>query len=67
IEDQAEAQAAIDGLNRKEFEGRTLDLSEARPFSQGRRNSKPYGGARGGGPARGHGGGSSGGRKRRPF
>ena len=62
--DQAEGQAAIDGLNGKELAGRTMDLSEARPF--GKKNSRPYGGGGGGRPSRGHGGGG-GSRKRRSF
>jgi RNA recognition motif-containing protein len=62
--DQAEGQAAIDGLNGKELAGRTMDLSEARPF--GKKTSRPQGGGGGGRPGRGHasGGGS---RKRRSF
>ena len=52
--DKAEAQAAIEGLNGKDLIGRSLNVSEARPRSEGRR-----GGARYGGP--GHGGGRRGG------
>ena len=51
---KAEAQSAIEGLNGKDLKGRSLNVSEARPRSEGRR-----GGARPGGPR--HGGGSRGG------
>jgi RNA recognition motif-containing protein len=44
--DEAEAQSAIDGLNGKELKGRTLNVNQARPRSEGRRGSKPR---RGGG------------------
>lgn len=40
--ERGEAIAAIDALNRKEFEGRTLNVSEARPKEE-------RGGGRGGG------------------
>jgi len=42
---KAEAQSAIEGLNGKDLKGRSLNVSEARPRSEGRR-----GGARSGGP-----------------
>jgi len=42
---KAEARSAIDGLNGKELKGRTLNVSEARPRTEGRRG----GGRRGGG------------------
>jgi RNA recognition motif-containing protein len=51
---KAEAQAAIEGLNGKDLKGRSLNVSEARPRSDGRR-----GGARHGRPS--HGGGRRGG------
>ncbi|MGA7145199.1 MAG: RNA-binding protein [Desulfobacterales bacterium] len=51
---KAEAQSAIEGLNGKDLKGRSLNVSEARPRSEGRR-----GGARPGGPR--HGGGTRGG------
>ena len=35
--DKAEAQAAIEGLNGKDLKGRSLNVSEARPRSEGRR------------------------------
>jgi cold-inducible RNA-binding protein len=50
--DGTQAQAAIDALNGQEFEGRTLNVNEARP--------KPAGGGGGGGRG-GFGGGSGGG------
>lgn len=42
---KAQAQSAIDGLNGKELKGRMLNVSEARPRSEGRRG----GGRRGAG------------------
>lgn len=51
--DRTEAQAAIQGLNRQELAGRTLDLSEARP---------PGGGRKGGARPSGRGGSRPGGR-----
>ena len=50
IPSKAEAQAAIDGLNGKELKGRTLNVNEARPRSEGRRGSGK--GGRGGGGRR---------------
>lgn len=52
---QEEAQAAINGLNGKEFKGRTLNVNEARP-----REDRPRGEGRGG---RRGGGGGGGGRR----
>ena len=43
--DKAEAESAIEGLNGKELKGRTLNVNEARPRSEGRRG----GGRRGDG------------------
>jgi len=54
---KAEAQSAINDLNGKELKGRTLNVNEARPRSEGR----PGGGGRGGG---GRGGGGRGGGRR---
>ena len=46
--DSDEARAAINGLNGKELDGRTLNVSEARPRSEGTRSggmrSSSYGG-----------------------
>ena len=43
--DNAEAQAAIDGLDGKDLKGRAIKVNKARPRSEGR----GYGGNRGGG------------------
>ena len=55
---KAEGQAAIAGLKGKVLKGRTIDVSEARPRTEG-------GGGRGGGGRGGFGGGGGG--RRRPF
>jgi len=70
-----EAQAAIAGLNGKEFKSRTLNVNEARPRTEGRpsgggggRGGFGGGGGRGGfggGGRRGSGGGGGGGGGRR--
>jgi cold-inducible RNA-binding protein len=39
-----EAEAAIDGLNGKEFKGRTLSVNKARPKSEGRPGNQGRGG-----------------------
>ena len=49
---KAEAQSAIDALNGKELKGRTLNVNEARPRSEGRRGSGGRGGGRRGGGLR---------------
>jgi RNA recognition motif-containing protein len=41
-----EADAAIAGLNGKEFKGRNLNINEARPRSDDRRRSGGFGGGR---------------------
>ncbi len=69
--DKDKAQSAIEGLNGKDLKGRSLNVSEARSRTEGRRSgarpggSGPGGGGRryGGGP--GKGGGRPGGGKRR--
>lgn len=60
-----EAQAAIESLDSKEFEGRTLKVSEARPPSNNRNGggNRGFGGGRGGN--RGFGGGRNRGGSRR--
>ena len=45
---KAEAQSAIEGLNGKELKGRTLNVNEARPRTEGRGGRGGYGGGRGG-------------------
>jgi len=46
---EAEAQSAIEGLNGKELKGRTLNVNEARPRSEGHRGGGNRGGGRQGG------------------
>ncbi|MFQ5964240.1 MAG: RNA recognition motif domain-containing protein [Candidatus Scalinduaceae bacterium] len=47
---KAEAQAAIDGMNGKDLKGRTLNVNEARPRTEGHRGGgRPGGGRPGGG------------------
>jgi len=57
--DDQQAQEAIEALNNQEFEGRTLNVNEAKPRSGG------GGGGGGGGRGRGGGGGGGGGGGRR--
>ena len=57
MSNDAEAQAAISGVNGKEHDGRTLTVNEARPKEERR------GGGGGGGGGRGYGGGGGGGRR----
>lgn len=40
MSNEAEAQSAIDGLNGKDLKGRTLNVNQARPRSEGRGGSK---------------------------
>ena len=57
---EAEAQAAINGLNETEHNGRPLTVNEAKP-RENRRGGGGGGGGRGGGGRGGYGGGSRGG------
>ncbi len=60
--DRAEAEAAMESLNLKEFAGRTLDLSEAHGLRGGKGGNRAFGGPRrGGGKKKG---GRPGGRRR---
>jgi RNA recognition motif-containing protein len=43
---KAEAESAIEGLNGKELKGRTLNVNEARPRSEGHRGGGRQGGGR---------------------
>jgi len=67
MDSDAEAQAAIDGLNGKESDGRTLTVNEARPREDrgggGGGGGRGYGGGGGGGGRGGYGGGGGGGRR----
>jgi RNA recognition motif-containing protein len=45
---EAEARAAIEALDQKESDGRTLRINEAQPRRQDRRDSRPRGGGGGG-------------------
>ena len=58
MENDADAQAAIESLNGNENDGRTLTVNEARP----REDRGGGGGRRGGGGGGGYGGGGGGGR-----
>ncbi|MGQ0657947.1 MAG: RNA recognition motif domain-containing protein [Chromatiales bacterium] len=53
---EAEARAAINGMNGKDLQGRTLTVNEARPREDNRRGGRPPGG-RGPAGGRGFGGG----------
>jgi RNA recognition motif-containing protein len=44
--DKSEAQSAIEGLNGKDLQGRSLNVNEARPRAEGRRGGVRSGGAR---------------------
>ena len=62
MSDNGQAQAAIEGLNQKEVDGRSLTVNEARPREE---RSGGGGGYGGGGGSRGYGGGGGGGGGRR--
>jgi len=47
--DNAEAQAAINGLNDKEFKGKALKVNTAKPKTENSRSGGGYGGGGGGG------------------
>jgi len=51
---ESEAKAAIEGLNGKELKGRSLNVNEARPRTEGRQGGggRPGGGRPGGGGGR---------------
>jgi len=60
---QSEAQAAISGLNGKDLDGRTLNVNEARPKTEGGGGGRGFGGGGGrSGGGGGYGGGGGGGR-----
>ena len=61
MSDNGQAQAAIEGLNQKEVDGRSLTVNEARPREE---RSGGGGGYGGGGGSRGYGGGGGGGGRR---
>ena len=72
MDSEAEAQAAIDGLNDREHDGRRLTVNEAKPredrgggggYGGGRGRSGGGGGGYGGGGGGGYGGGGGGGRR----
>jgi RNA recognition motif-containing protein len=62
--EKAEGQAAITGLKSKVLQGRTIDVSEARPRTEGGSRGGGRGGFGGGGGGRGGGFGGGGGRRR---
>jgi len=62
--DKAQAQSAVEGLNGKELKGRTMNVNEARPCSEGRTSGRREGGGRRGQGGHGSGRGGSGGGRR---
>jgi RNA recognition motif-containing protein len=59
MDTDAQAQAAIQGLNEKEHDGRRLTVNEAKPREPRSGGGGGYGGGRGGGGGRGYGGGGN--------
>ena len=59
--DRAQAQAAIDALNGREIDGRTLRVNESQPKPREERGGGGFGGGGGGGFRGGRGGGGGGG------
>ena len=57
MDDDAQANTAIEAINGTDFDGRAINVNEARPKTEG-------GGRRGGGGGGGYGGGGGGGRNR---
>jgi RNA recognition motif-containing protein len=55
MSDKAKAEAAIQGLNGKDLKGRSLNINEARPRTEGRRTGTRSGGAKHAGGRRGGG------------
>ena len=62
MNNKAEAEAAIKGMNGKEVLGRALVVNEARPKNEGGSRGGGYGGGGGRGGRGGYGGGGRGGR-----
>lgn len=60
MESDAQADAAIEALNGKEIDGRTLTVNEAKPRAPRSGGGGGYGGGGGGGGRGGHGGGGGG-------
>ena len=60
MDNDAQAQAAIEGLHERELDGRRLTVNEARPREDARRWRWWYGGGGGGGGRGGRGGGGGG-------
>lgn len=61
MENDDEAQRAIDALNGKQYNGRALTVNEAKPREDRGGGGGGYGGGRGGGGGGGYGGGRGGG------
>ena len=61
MDTDAEAQAAIQGLNDQEYDGRRLTVNEAKPREPRSGGGGGYGGGGGGGGRGGYGGGGGGG------